>query len=111
MAVVSDFSKLRATLSGHLTEPSDSAYDQERHVWNGMIDRRPAAIALSIDVALKNPLGIWIKAERYMPSAFIEARRLCGAWLNRNDSFTFADHTDHGRHAGAAVVSHVESRS
>jgi FAD/FMN-containing dehydrogenase len=45
MAEVSDLTQLRAALSGHLIEPGDSGYDQARRVWNGMIDRRPAAIA------------------------------------------------------------------
>ena len=42
---MSDLTKLRARLSGHLVEPTDPRYDQARRVWNGMIDRRPAAIA------------------------------------------------------------------
>ena len=42
---MSDLTKLRARLSGHLVEPTDPTYDEARRVWNGMIDRRPAAIA------------------------------------------------------------------
>jgi FAD/FMN-containing dehydrogenase len=42
---MSDLTKLRARLSGHLVAPTDPTYDQARRVWNGMIDRRPAAIA------------------------------------------------------------------
>ncbi len=42
---MSDLRKLKARLSGHLVEPTDAAYDEARRVWNGMIDRRPAAIA------------------------------------------------------------------
>ena len=45
MAEVSDLTKLRAALSNHLIEPGEEAYEQARRVWNGMIDRRPAAIA------------------------------------------------------------------
>ena len=36
--------ELRTLLRGELVLPGDSAYDQARGVWNGMIDRRPALI-------------------------------------------------------------------
>lgn len=36
--------ELRPRLRGHLLLPGDSAYDQARHIWNAMHDRRPAAI-------------------------------------------------------------------
>src|SRR6059058_1234483 len=36
---------LRSALRGSLVLPDDSAYDEARSVWNGMIDRRPALIA------------------------------------------------------------------
>jgi FAD/FMN-containing dehydrogenase len=37
---------LRGTIEGDLIAPGDPGYDQARRVWNGVIDRRPAAIAL-----------------------------------------------------------------
>jgi len=37
--------KLRAQFRGELITPESSAYDPARHLWNGMIDKRPAAIA------------------------------------------------------------------
>jgi FAD/FMN-containing dehydrogenase len=36
---------LRASLNGMLLTPMDEGYEAARHVWNGMIDRRPALIA------------------------------------------------------------------
>ena len=36
---------LAEQLSGELITPGDTAYDEARRVWNGMFDRRPAAIA------------------------------------------------------------------
>jgi FAD/FMN-containing dehydrogenase len=36
---------LRAALSGALLGPNDGDYEAARHVWNGMVDRRPALIA------------------------------------------------------------------
>ena len=35
---------LRASLRGQLLMPIDPAYDEARKLWNGMIDKRPAAI-------------------------------------------------------------------
>ena len=39
------YDALRNQLHGELLEPGSPAYDAARVVWNGMIDRRPAAIA------------------------------------------------------------------
>lgn len=36
--------QLREALKGDLLLPGDAAYDDARAIWNGMIDRRPAAI-------------------------------------------------------------------
>jgi FAD/FMN-containing dehydrogenase len=37
--------ELRATFTGSILEPADSAYDEARQVHNGLVDRRPALIA------------------------------------------------------------------
>jgi len=42
---------LRPLLRGALIEPHDAGYDQARKVYNGMIDKRPRAIAHCADVA------------------------------------------------------------
>ena len=38
--------ELKDSLSGALLLPADTAYESARHVWNGMIDKRPALIVL-----------------------------------------------------------------
>lgn len=42
---------LTEKLSGRLIQPQDSGYDEARRVWNGMIDRSPAAVAFCSDTA------------------------------------------------------------
>lgn len=37
--------ELEAALQGQLLRPGHATYDEDRRVWNGMIDRRPALIA------------------------------------------------------------------
>jgi FAD/FMN-containing dehydrogenase len=40
----SDVAQLRRTIRGDLVLPNDPDYDQARKVWNGMVDKRPAAV-------------------------------------------------------------------
>src|SRR6185437_6599769 len=42
---------LKASLRGSLILPDDEGYDAARRVYNGMIDKRPGAIARCVDVA------------------------------------------------------------
>jgi FAD/FMN-containing dehydrogenase len=42
--------QLRAGIRGSLVMPGDDGYDEARSLWNGMIDRRPAAIARCLGV-------------------------------------------------------------
>ena len=44
-------SALRSSLRGRLITPEDADYDASRGIYNGMIDRRPLAIARCVDVA------------------------------------------------------------
>ena len=39
-----DLEALRRGLTGTMALPGEAAYDEARRVWNGMIDRRPAAV-------------------------------------------------------------------
>src|SRR3984893_13628503 len=40
----SDIARLRQAIRGDLVLPDDPGYDQARRVWNGMVDKRPAAV-------------------------------------------------------------------
>jgi FAD/FMN-containing dehydrogenase len=44
-ATLHDIQHLKQRLDGTLILPGDSAYDEARTIWNGMIDRRPSVIA------------------------------------------------------------------
>jgi len=43
--------QFRVSLRGELIQPSDKNYNEDRKVYNGMIDKRPALIAKCVDVA------------------------------------------------------------
>jgi FAD/FMN-containing dehydrogenase len=45
------FDDLRAAMRGVVLEPDHADYETARHVYNAMIERRPAAIARCVDVA------------------------------------------------------------
>lgn len=42
--------ELKDSLSGSLVLPSDAGYESARHIWNGMVDKRPAMIARCANV-------------------------------------------------------------
>jgi FAD/FMN-containing dehydrogenase len=46
-----NFYELANKLRGELIQPDDQRYDSARKLYNGMIDRRPRAIARCADVA------------------------------------------------------------
>jgi len=65
-----DFAPLAGSLQGGLITPEHPAYDAARHVWNGMIDRHPAAIAqctgvadvvAAVDFARENDIPITVR--------------------------------------------------
>jgi hypothetical protein len=43
--------ELEGSFGGRLTRPADATYDEQRQIWNGSIDRRPALIARCAGVA------------------------------------------------------------
>jgi FAD/FMN-containing dehydrogenase len=62
--------RLRVRLGNRLLEPGDTAYDDARAVWNGMIDRRPRLVAqcatpddvaACIEFANENPLLVAVR--------------------------------------------------
>jgi FAD/FMN-containing dehydrogenase len=40
----SDIARLREIIRGELVLPDDPSYERARKVWNGMVDKRPAAV-------------------------------------------------------------------
>jgi FAD/FMN-containing dehydrogenase len=45
------FQAFRESLRGELIQPDDERYDSARKLYNGMIERRPRAIARCVDVS------------------------------------------------------------
>src|SRR5260370_35080393 len=43
--------RLQGLLEGELIRPGEDGYEEHRHVWNGMIDKRPALIARCASVS------------------------------------------------------------
>jgi FAD/FMN-containing dehydrogenase len=48
---MTDLQDLRRVVSGQVIDAQSQAYDEERRVWNGMIDRRPLAIVRAASTA------------------------------------------------------------
>jgi FAD/FMN-containing dehydrogenase len=48
---MADYNVLKAQLRGDLIQPGDTNYDDARKLYNGMIDKKPGAIARCVDVA------------------------------------------------------------
>ncbi len=42
--MITTFKDLTALLTGHLVLPEDAAYEQVRHLWNGKVNKHPAAL-------------------------------------------------------------------
>ncbi|HZQ55061.1 MAG TPA: FAD-binding oxidoreductase [Bryobacteraceae bacterium] len=51
MSLQQAISEFRSQFRGPIIEPGDGTYEQERKVYNGMIDRKPSLIAKCTDVA------------------------------------------------------------
>lgn len=53
-----DLTRLRQAIGGELIRPEDLGYDEARKVWNGAIDRRPAAIARCAERRTLSPASV-----------------------------------------------------
>lgn len=67
----SDVAILRRAVRGEVVVPGDVAYDQARKVWNGMVDRHPAAVVYcagsddviaAVDFARSQSLAVAVRA-------------------------------------------------
>ncbi len=71
MADIQKIEQLRGELQGELLTPGDSAYDEARALWNGMVDRKPAMIVrvsgvedviAAVNFARSNDFEVSVKA-------------------------------------------------
>ena len=60
--------ELTAGVRGALTLPSDPGYDEARAVYNGAVDRRPAALVRCADVA---DVIAWVIASTSQPLSVV----------------------------------------
>src|SRR5258708_38583964 len=77
----SDLAQLRQTIRGDLVVPGDSGYEQARRVWNGMVDKRPAAVIYctgSDDVITARQFRQNAKPARRRSRRWPQRRRLFG---------------------------------
>jgi hypothetical protein len=68
---------LRGTISGHILLPDSEGYETARHVWNGMVDKRPWVIVRCVDTA--DVIGAVNVARRYAPARYLPFRVFCPA--------------------------------
>jgi FAD/FMN-containing dehydrogenase len=71
--------ELRGALRGELVLPGDAGYEEARSVWNGMVDRRPAAVvrcagtadvAAAVNVARQRGLALAVRCGAHSTAGY-----------------------------------------